>query len=567
MSRRRAVGAVALAFVLLAPFTGVVPGWTTSIAALSAFTAVALVGLNLIFGMTGMLALGQAAFVGTAGYIAGISAQAGLPHLAAAALAVMATVTLARFLAEVFIRLPGIYLAFGTLGLAFVVEGLARAFPAMTGGASGLVFLGAFELSATAWYLVALAALAAALVSYHLLVRSAYGRKLNVVRSDELAAQVLGIDVARTKADVFALGAIYAAVAGVLLVHSVGVLVPEAGGVNQSLELIAMLMIGGSGSLLGPWLGSALVHWLATVAGQVSGVAGLELFIYGAGFFLTVLFAPRGLAGLMGRFDPAPRAALAVPIARPHARTSPATVRDRSPCLIVERVSKQFGGVKAVREAALTVARGEVVTLIGPNGAGKTTLFNLVSGVDVADSGRILLDGTDITRRPIHERAKLIGRSFQVARLVEDMTVLENVLIRAEQLHPKMSEADRLAVASNQLTRFGLSDLSGSLVSGLSAGKHKLIDVARSCLGEPSLLLLDEPAVGLTAGELGELAAMINSIRPTTAVLIVEHNISLVERVADRAVALDRGVVIATGSVAEVTGHPAVKQAYFGALA
>src|SRR5205085_10377025 len=245
-------------------------------------------------------------------------------------LGIVIAVAIARLVAEIFVRLPGIYLAIGTLGFAFVVEGVARAFPSITGGASGLVLVPPIALSRDAWYAVAIACLIAGLLAFQLLVRGRFLRTLHIVRDDELAARVLGINVARVKANVFTIGSAYSAVGGVLLAYYVGVLAPESGGVNASLESLAMVIIGGAGALLGPVVGAAGVQWLFSVA---SGAEHYELLVYGLGFFLVVLFAPAGIMGLLARPKKAMAGALVTLGARRHSHRE-------GVCLRVENVAK-----------------------------------------------------------------------------------------------------------------------------------------------------------------------------------------------------------------------------------
>src|SRR5205085_11269660 len=320
-------------------------------------------------------------------------------------LGIVIAVAIARLVAEIFVRLPGIYLAIGTLGFAFVVEGLARAFPSLTGGASGLVLVPPLALSRDAWYAVAVVCLVAGLLAFRRLVRGRFLRTLQIVRHDELAARVLGINVARVKANVFTIGSAYSAVGGVLLAYYVGVLAPESGGVNASLESLAMVIIGGAGALLGPVVGAAGVQWLFAIAG---GAAHYELLVYGLGFFLVVLFAPAGIMGFFRRHGVASASTEPVPAAARGVR--------EGICLRVEQATKDFGGLRAVDHVSFEVRFGQIVALIGPNGAGKSTLFNLVSGIEPMSSGRVVLECTNVARPPIHRRAAEIGRSFQVPR-------------------------------------------------------------------------------------------------------------------------------------------------------
>ncbi|HEX7007746.1 MAG TPA: branched-chain amino acid ABC transporter ATP-binding protein/permease [Alphaproteobacteria bacterium] len=575
MLRYATLAAIAV-FCAALPYLDLLPAWTPALATLTAFIALSLIGLNLIFGVTGMLALGQAAFVALPGYAAGmLEAEAGVPGLIAIPLGVVIAVLIARLIAEIFIRLPGIYFAIGTLGFAFVVEGLARAFPSLTGGASGLVLIPPVSLDRGGWYVLSVAAVAAGALIYAWLVRDRFLRTLKLVRNDELAAEVLGIDVARVKTRVFTIGSAFSAVGGVLAAYYVSVLAPESGGVNASLEQLAMVIIGGSGSVLGPLIGAALVQWLFAVAG---GAERYELLVYGLGFFLVVLFAPAGLMGALRRLPlgflaarrppvDVPEAAPPLPDAGPCSGAKTAPRRD-GVCLAVEGLSKNFGGLAAVADVSFEVRFGQIVALIGPNGAGKSTLFNLVSGIEPPTAGRVLLDGRELTGTPIHRRAEAIGRSFQVPRLVPEMTALENVVARLDHLPLDADEAERRRLARQQLATFGLDELADRPVREIGLGYHKLIELARASAGRPSLLLLDEPAVGLTREEIDRLAHALERLRREgAAILVVEHNVDFVATIADELVVLDSGRLIARGEPKAVIADPTVQDAYFGALA
>ena len=552
---KRLAWAVGIAVIIALPYLGVVPGWTPALATVTAFIALSLIGLNLIFGVTGMLALGQAAFTALPGYAAGILQKYEVPGLLAIVLGIVIAVAIARVVAEIFVRLPGIYLAIGTLGFAFVVEGLARAFPSITGGASGLVLVPPIALGRDAWYALAVVCLALGLIAFRLLVRGQLLRTLQLVRHDELAAQVLGINVPRVKANVFAVGSAYSAIGGVLLAYYVGVLAPESGGVNASLESLAMVIIGGAGAALGPVVGAAGVQWLFAVAG---GAAHYELLVYGLGFFVVVLFAP---AGIMGFFRTP--IAVSAPTDGVHAIARPAR---EGVCLKVEKAAKDFGGLRAVDDVSFEVRFGQIVALIGPNGAGKSTLFNLVCGIEPLSGGRIVLEGRDVAGAPIHRRAAEIGRSFQVPRLVPDMTTLDNVAARIDHLPGRGAQSLQLARA--QLAAFGLEALAARLVREIGLGFHKLIELARASGGEPALLLLDEPAVGLTTDEVSRLASALKRLRAEgAAILVVEHNIDFVSTIADEVLVMESGRLIARGRPAAVIADPRVQEAYFGALA
>jgi branched-chain amino acid transport system permease protein len=231
-------------------------------------------------------------------------------------------------------------------------------------------------------------------------------------------------------------------------------------------------------------------------------------------------------------------------------------------------VSKYFGGLQAVRNVSLSVARGEIVAVLGPNGAGKSTFFNILSGIEHADDGNIMLDDNSISDQSIHTRAATIGRSFQVPRLVLDMTVLHNVLVRVDQLYPALSESIRVSIALAELGRFGLADLASTKVGEVAVGYHKLIDIARAAVGSPALLLLDEPAVGLTEKELEALKDIIRTLTKSgAAVVVVDHNVEFITAIADRILVMEGGKALAFGAPREVLNSASVRAAYLGVLA
>jgi ABC-type branched-subunit amino acid transport system ATPase component/ABC-type branched-subunit amino acid transport system permease subunit len=564
MTRERLLLALAAVFAVASPFVGI-PGWTPSLATVAYLTAVSLIGLNLIFGYCGMLALGQAAFSALSAYGAGILFGLGVPSLAAALVGFTLAVCAARLVAEIFIRLPGIYLAVGTLGFSYVTEGLARAFPSVTGGASGLVLTPPFALGEKGWYIAAVVTLTVAIASMAMLVRGRTARMLKMVHRDELAAAVAGIDVVKLKLRIFTIGAAYSAAGGLVLAHYTSVISPEMGGANTSLEYLAMVIIGGAGSIAGPILGAVLTNWLFSVAG---GAAEYELLVYGLGFLVVILFAPAGVAGLVrqlwGRVSgQKPETDIALsPGLVPESPHTGERIGMR-----VDNISKRFGGLQAVSQISFEAKPGEIVALLGPNGAGKSTLFNILSGIERPDSGEVFLAGKPVTHLGIHERAMQIGRSFQIPRLVADMSVLQNVVVRADQLFPALTEAERQALAKRQLDVFDLAHLATENVNEVAVGLHKLIDIARAALGSPRLVLLDEPAVGLSGEELGRLRGIIRTLKEGgSAIVVVDHNLEFVLSIADRILVMESGATIALGAAAEVIADPRVRTAYMGVL-
>ena len=252
-----------------------------------------------------------------------------------------------------------------------------------------------------------------------------------------------------------------------------------------------------------------------------------------------------------------------------------------APLLTVDRLSVQFGGLKAVDEVTFKVAPGEVYTIVGPNGAGKTTVFNLISRLYEPTGGRIDYDGTDITAVPPHRVAALgIARTFQNIELFEHATVLQNLLVgrhcrnRTNLLAeifflPSVlrSELAHREAVERIIDFLDLQHYRDQFISGLPYGVRKVVELARALATEPRLLLLDEPASGLNIEETDDLANWIDDIKRDLGitVLMIEHDMRLVSRVSDRVLAMNQGRVLAEGGAAEVQRNPDVVRAYLGA--
>jgi branched-chain amino acid transport system ATP-binding protein len=241
--------------------------------------------------------------------------------------------------------------------------------------------------------------------------------------------------------------------------------------------------------------------------------------------------------------------------------------------LRVERLSKKFGGVEALKDVTFAVETGEKLAIIGPNGAGKTTLLNVLNGQHSANSGHIYFMGRDITHLSVYKRAHLgMARAFQSSTLFPSMSVLNNLLLALHGMRPSRRHVFRSfktyteygSEAERQLRSVNLWEKKDDMVSDLSHGEQKRLEIAMSLALAPKLLLLDEPSAGLTTGESTDVAAILRNLGPTITILIVAHDMDLVFGIADHIMVLHYGEVLCRGTPDDVQCNVKVRQIYIG---
>lgn len=229
-------------------------------------------------------------------------------------------------------------------------------------------------------------------------------------------------------------------------------------------------------------------------------------------------------------------------------------------------IHKRYGGLAALSDVDLTVAKGQFVAVIGPNGAGKSTLLNVLTGLALPDEGQVLLDGETVTRMATNRRIRAgLGRTFQHGRAFARLSVLENVMTGAA-IRSDLSERGLRDASMEIIEQMGLAQEAQEAIGSLSYGRRRMVELARALACHPHVLLLDEPAAGLNSGEVDQLVDRLNGLRAThgLAIVLIEHNMGMVMRLAERIFVLNFGCKIAEGTPSEIQSDPAVLSAYLG---
>ncbi len=543
------------------------------ILALVALTTVVGVGLNILLGLTGQVSLGHIGFYAIGAYATSILTLKGMSFWLAFPLSGVLAGAIGAVLAVPALRVTGPYLAMITIAFAFIVQHGTIEWRELTGGQNGLMgimppSLGplAFAEREMAIFATLLAGLA--LYLFHRLAGSAWGKAMLAVRDSETAARSIGLNPVTIKTVAFALSALFTGLAGALFAPLMAFVAPDSFPFSQSILFLLAVIVGGAGWVVGPVVGAVVTVVLPEL---LAGLAEYRLLFFGALLLVVLWLAPAGVIGTLARYMPRPKAAKAEP-----AGVDLKALLASSPtaALNVKGIGISFGGIAAAADVSFAAEPGRITSVIGPNGAGKTTVLNMIGGFYPPETGEIHIGDADLAGAPAWRVARAgIARTYQTTQLFGTMSVLDNVLIalrrgRLGSPVTAIASPDARRAAVGLLAFVGYRGTLDTPAADLPHVDRRLVEIARALATRPQVLLLDEPAAGLMRSDKATLSALLRRLADLgIAVILVEHDMTLVMGISDHVVVLDAGKVIASAAPAEVRRDPLVLKAYLGSAA
>jgi branched-chain amino acid transport system permease protein len=567
------------------------------------------IGFDLLFGYTGLLSFGQAAFFGTGGFVAAyLLVNLNFPSvLLALTIGTIASAFVGTLVGLVALRRTGIYFAMITVAIAEMFFFLENSpLSAFTGGENGLAGVPAPTLYfgfttirvGPGWSMYAFLAVCffVGMVIARRIVNSSVGHVMVAIRDNPLRAAAVGHNVKRYKLLVFVVAAAYGGLAGGLLGVLQGYMPPDAFTFDTSGQLVIQTVIGGLGTLFGPLVGAAVWLFLRDFLQGSLGLGAAWRLALGVIFVLLVCFLRRGVLGglrdlvsrLRGASSPEVRAAepdpgdwleSATPIgaleasAREHAEGS----TSGQPILVAKGLTKRYGGLVANSNIDFAVEAGELRGIIGPNGAGKSTFFKMLTCEVQASSGSILFDGQDITSMDVTAVCQLgMSKSYQVNQLFNRLSVRENLTIAALARSRGSFRMDMLRSVARvpgladqvdeALELVHLRHRAARPVSELAYGEKRRLEIGLAIATQPSLLLLDEPLAGMSPSERVETVKLLKRIRKGRTLIVIDHDMDAIFELTERITVLSEGTILVEGSPEEIKGNAMVQEAYLGGV-
>ena len=568
--------------------------------------AIVTAGMAVQIGFSQQIVFSQCVFMGAGAYgVAMLNTHFAMPSLLATPVVMAGSGLAALLLGSVVTRASGLALAVATLMLPLIAVGYVSS-AGFLGGSVGAPLTGnlwpgsSTQSIAIGNGLITLACLAVAVFVASRILSSDIGLELYVLGVDEPTAAAMGVRTPRRRLELFVLGSVFAALGGAVYAGTQLFVPATLVSPTAELALLMMLFVGGRRSVLGAVAGAVAIQYLS---GASNWVSVNILIVEGVLLTVVLLADPDGLAGIAAslvrrlpasrsvrldsaRLDSAPIAPIAsialIDPAAPLAPAAPLTPASEPVRWNIEPViagpegaapghvllecagiGKEYGGLTVLDEVTLTLPPKGLFGLCGPNGAGKSTLLGIIGGSVPPARGRVLLDGADVTRLPPQQRFGLgISRTFQTVHLIRGRTVLDNVAVACLTSH-RSGIASRLfrselvqarQQAEQTLARLGMTALSGRDVSSLTLENQRMVELARAIAARPRLLLLDEPASGLSEGERHRLGELLRDLAGLTCVLLVEHDLDLVAQISQRIFVLAGGRLVFDGSPAGFPG-------------
>lgn len=530
--------------------------------------------VDLLWGYTGILTFGQAAFFGVGAYatamvLTHIGASPSLFVLAlVAAIVIPFVLGLAVGWLSFYHGSTPLYATVISLVVPIVMTQLVYSGGVWTGSSSGMVGYQTLPLGLQGFFrLTGLCLLVLAVVAF-VFVRSDAGRLLVAIRDNEMRVAYLGVSPARIKIALMAVLAGVAGLAGFLFANASGVVAPENTGFVFGTELVVWTALGGRGTIFGPLLGAIGIDYLsANLSGELPFLWQL---LVGGLFVVMIILLPGGLASLVtARFGRGGRKRRLN--ALPSATRLDALIPG-APVVSVTGLGKSFGALAVLKGIDFTIRSGELVSVVGPNGAGKTTLMRCLSDGTEAIEGRVEIGGRDIAGLPPQDIVALgVGRKFQVASIFDSMTVAECLrMVRMRHERPALTQspdAMNLPAAAIEILRLtGLTDMADRPVSLLSHGQRQALELAMVVALEPRLILLDEPTAGLSKAERMTIGVVLKRLTAELgfAAILVEHDLDFVREISSRIVVLHQGKLVLDGTVEDVVQSETVRTIYSG---
>ena len=581
-----AVQLALLVALLLAPLQ--LSGATVQILAFALVSIVFAQSLAVLTGLAGQISLGQAAFFGIGAYgSALLTKAAGLSLIVSMPLAATSGALIAYLLSFPAARVREVYLAMMTLGFGQIFFELAREWNSVTGGIMGmsgipsaglrtLVVLGV-NFNGSDFFRVLVIVTALVLIGVRNLSQSRIGRALCALHHSEYAAGSVGIAVGPMRQFAYAASGALAGLAGAFYGHLVGYIGPDSFGISRSIEVLVVTIVGGMASSAGQVVSAVFFAFLPE---RLQVFTEYQFIIYGLILAFSLIVLPKGLGGLL--FLPSRFIRPMLMRQRADVEAASREVFARRPtgeALSAQGVTIRFGGLTALDNVSLDVEHGQIVALVGPNGSGKSTLVNVISGIYKPSEGRVMLGARDVTAFPDHKMAGTgIVRTFQDPRLIPHFTVRENLLLGAHATlryswieavlslpRARNAEAQALARCDAVLALLEMTDMADDVVESMPYGHRRMAELGRMLLMQPALLMLDEPAAGLTDAEMARLASVLTKLKGLgISILLIEHHMDFLAQLVDTVVVLDSGQIIYRGDMDGMRRDPKVIAAYLG---